>query len=171
MRKLKHKPSEHVERICEWLARGSTLRDYCRQSGSVNYGTVYDWLEMSEGKRQFAQSFDQDEIDALKSFSSDFYRAREIGQDVLAEEVLEIIDTEAEIIQSQHSSSRDSAHVTWLRNRAEYRLKLLAKFNPKKYGDRVDMTSSDRSMTPAASLAGFKLMPVQVSEKKEAGDD
>ena len=39
----------------------------------------------------------------------------------------------------------DNAHVAWLRNRAEYRLKLLAKWNPKKYGDRMinEHTGSD----------------------------
>ena len=70
-------------------------------------------------------------------------RAREIGQDVIAEEAMAIVD---EIPQEASSWSRDGgsshvdgAHVTWLKNRAEMRLKLLAKWNPKRYGDKVDV--------------------------------
>ena len=71
-----------------------------------------------------------------------YAHARDVGADVIAEQALEIIDAEPErIVQvdedGKTSSTRlDSAAVTWAKNRAEMRLKLLAKWNPKKYGDR-----------------------------------
>ncbi|MDE2434717.1 MAG: hypothetical protein KGM49_00520 [Sphingomonadales bacterium] len=69
-------------------------------------------------------------------------RAREIGFDDIAEALIEIIDDMAE-----DPASR--------RVRAEYRLKLLAKWAPKQYGDRIDLTSSDGSMSPPKTLADF----------------
>lgn len=120
-------PKDKAEDIIEWISHGKTLRDYCRIEGNPAWRTVYLWLEKDE------------------DFAARFARAREMGHDMIAEECLEIIDTEAEFAESfsQNGSSkhRDSAHVTWLRNRAEQRLKLLAKWNPKKYGDKIDVTS------------------------------
>jgi hypothetical protein len=63
-------------------------------------------------------------------------RARDIGADAIAEEALEILDTPPERILTKTGEVIDSGYVTWQRNRAELRLKLLAKWNPKKYGDR-----------------------------------
>jgi hypothetical protein len=58
---------------------------------------------------------------------------------------------------SENSSSEriDSAHVAWLKNRAEQRMKLLAKWNPKKYGDRL-------------ALAGDKENPLEVKQTIDA---
>jgi hypothetical protein len=72
-----------------------------------------------------------------------YAHARDVGADVIAEDVLRIIDEEPErIVQidedgSKSTSRIDSAAVTWAKNRAEMRLKLLAKWNPKKYGEKT----------------------------------
>jgi hypothetical protein len=71
-----------------------------------------------------------------------YQRARDVGADVIAEDVLRIIDEEPERVveidkDGNRATSRiDSAAVSWAKNRAEMRLKLLAKWNPKKYGDK-----------------------------------
>ena len=53
-------------------------------------------------------------------------RAREDGQDVMSEECKELADIPPEGPQD----------VAWRKLQIETRLKLLAKWNPKKYGDR-----------------------------------
>jgi len=120
-------PKDKAEEIIEWISSGHTLREFCRQEGNPAWRTVYLWLEKDE------------------DFAARFARARELGEDAIAAEVLEIIDTEAEMATSSgkdsYSEHRDSAHVSWLKNRAEMRLKLLAKWNPKKWGDKIDVTS------------------------------
>jgi hypothetical protein len=141
-RKITHKPTDHYDAIIDWISSGKTLRDYCRQEGAPTHHVVYKWLENdAEFERRFA-------------------RARVIGFDMIAQEALDIIDTQAEFVTSVTAESRDSAHVTWLKNRADFRLKLLAKWDPKRYGDKLDLTSSDKSMSPAAALTGFKLVPL-----------
>lgn len=109
-----------LEQAIAWVAQGKTLRDFCRQDGMPTFHTIYDWLDKNEeASRRFAH-------------------ARDIGADMIAEEALHIIDTFP--LAGGEDGKIDSGHVTWLRNRAEYRLKLLAKWNPKKYGDKQTMT-------------------------------
>jgi len=79
----------------------------------------------------------RDDKDLQEAYAS----AREAGFDAIASEVIPIIDNI-----SEDPSSR--------RVRAEYRLKLLSKWDPKRYGDRVDHTSSDQSFK-APTLADF----------------
>jgi hypothetical protein len=54
-------------------------------------------------------------------------RAREDGHDALAEQCQVLSDT----------PPRDAVEVQWRKLQIETRLKLLAKWNPRKYGDRV----------------------------------
>lgn len=110
-------PQDKADEICEWITTGKTLREWCRNNG-IHYSTVYLWM----GKD--------------KEFAQRFAHARDIGADCIADDALEIIDTEP-VMTGGDNPKYDSAHVAWLRNRAEYRLKLLAKWNPKKYGDRT----------------------------------
>jgi hypothetical protein len=73
-----------------------------------------------------------------------------VGADAIAEEALAIIDAEPERVielddEGKQSRSRiDSAAVTWARNRADMRLKLLAKWNPKKYGEKQDVNIGNK---------------------------
>ena len=115
-------PQDKADAIIEWISAGNTLREWCRENG-VHYSTVYLWCDKDE------------------DFAQRFARAREIGQDLIAEECLEIIDEEPSVNVTQFGSSYDSASVSWAKNRAEMRLKLLAKWNPKKWGDKIDVTS------------------------------
>lgn len=112
-------PQDKVEEIIKWISSGKTLREYCRGEGNPHWNTVYDWLEKDE------------------EFAGRFARARDMGHDAIAEDTLDIIDTFPMEKTSENSSSLDSAHVAWLKNRVEQRMKLLAKWNPKKYGDKV----------------------------------
>lgn len=112
-------PTEKMNEILEWIAHGKPLREFCRIEGNPAFRTVYDWLDKD------------------KEFAARFAQARDVGADVIAEEALEIIDTFPVEAVSDSGSRLDSAHVAWLKNRAEMRLKLLAKWNPKKYGDRT----------------------------------
>ena len=68
-----------------------------------------------------------------------YAQARETGQDVIADEVMQIID----------SVPAQSEEIQRAKLRAEMRLKLLAKWNPKRYGDRL---STELSNKPGETL-------------------
>ena len=87
---------------------------------------VYDWIA--------------DDAD----FAARIAHARELGFDAIAQDALDIVDAEPERVVTLQGDDRsesriDSASVQWAKNRAELRLKLLAKWSPKKYGDAVTL--------------------------------
>ena len=109
-----------VEEVLLWVASGGTLRSYCRQKNKPNWRTIYNWLEKDDG-----------------DFIARFAHARDMGADAIAEECLEIIDSPPPLCGSEGNTRLDPAAVQMQKNRVEARLKLLAKWNPKKYGEKV----------------------------------
>ena len=117
-------PQDKAEAIIEWISSGKTLRDFCRQAGAPAFRTVYDWLDKD------------------REFSARFARAREAGEDVIAQECLEIADDGTNdymtITKGYETYNVEDREVTSRSKlRVETRLKLLAKWNPKKYGEKV----------------------------------
>jgi len=118
-RPSKHTPELAAE-ICERLGRGETMRQICRDEHMPHWTKVYEWLARD---------------DAL---SLRVAHAREAGYDALAEESLAIMDGEPLAVFDEAGNKRyDSGSIAWNKNRAEHRLKLLACWNPKKYGNKV----------------------------------
>lgn len=120
---LTHNPAEIIPELIQWISEGKTLRAYSRQPGKPSYGTVYDWIE------------DDKEIASL------FARARIKGQDAIADECVEIADTEED-------PNRAKVRI-WTR------LQLLAKWNPKKYGEKIQQEHSGE--------LGIKVIAIQPS--------
>jgi hypothetical protein len=135
-RPSKYSP-EVAQEICEGLAEGTPLREICRREHMPEWRTVYDWMYRDE------------------ELSAAIAHARDIGYDKMAEECLAIADTPVE---GRKIVETDDGKVMYTREdmlghrklQIETRLKLLAKFNPKKYGDR-------------AILAGDAENPLQVN--------
>ena len=98
-----------IATIVEGLSNGTTLREMCRMAEMPNWRTFYDWM------------------DADPELATRIAHARDLGYDAIAEDVLQIIDNTKAI----------GEHVQLSKLKAEYRLKLLAKWSPKRYGDRT----------------------------------
>lgn len=117
---------ELQEELLDWIASGQTLRAFCRQEGKPAWRTVYDWLAADE------------------DLAARIARARDIGADAIAEEALSIADTpQAGVITTVDEDGTKTVTEDMLGHRklqVDTRLKLLAKWNPKKYGDKVDHT-------------------------------
>jgi hypothetical protein len=132
---LQFDPAEYLPEIHAWIEDGKTLRAYCRQPGKPSYSTVYDWLEDDAKTKDKAQS-------------RRFAHARDIGEEVILQECLEIADNTqvGEIITQKPDGSQEIKSADMIEHRKlriETRLKLLAKWNPKKYGDRTAITGAD----------------------------
>ena len=63
--------------------------------------------------------------------------ARAAGADAVADHVLEIVDTPPE----RFEGKIDNGSISWARNRAEYRLRLLGHWQPSKYGSKDNENS------------------------------
>ncbi len=114
-----------ADEICARLKKGETLRSICRDKHMPAWETVYDWRYKNS------------------EFDGAIARARDIGHDAIAEETIDIVDANPATYEIRDKEGNvlevrvDSALVQWTKNRVEQRLKLLAKWNPKRYGDRI----------------------------------
>lgn len=116
-------PQDSADSIIEWISEGNTLRAWCRQPNTPSFRTVYNWLEKD------------------KDFSSRFAMARDMGYDCIAQECLDIADNMHEGIKTKETNNgietfREDA-LGHRKLQIDTRLRLLAKWNPKKYGDRA----------------------------------
>ena len=127
--KLPHgRPSTYTEvkglEICERLGKGEPLAQICRAEGMPAVRTVSLWREMHP------------------EFSASFARAREDGWDALAAQCLEIANTPIEGLETvtKDDGRTEEKRGDMLGHRKlqiETRLKLLAKWDPKRYGEKL----------------------------------
>lgn len=119
---------EKAKRIIEQLSDGIPLRVICRQDDMPAWRTVYDWIAKDS------------------ELSAHIARARELGYDAIAEECLDIADDiSGDYTETDKGMAYNAEHVQRSKLRIETRLKLLAKWNPKKYGDKIqqEVTGAD----------------------------
>lgn len=131
-----------LEAICSRLARGEPLTVICRDDDMPADRTVRDWIE------------------ADPNVSAAIARAREDGFDALAAQCLEIAeDGSCDYVLSKTGPLVDSEHVQRSKLRIDTRLKLLAKWDPKRYGDKVQLAGHEGQELPAPT---FTVLPVAV---------
>lgn len=115
-----------VEAICTRLAEGEPLAVICRDEEMPGLRTVYDWAE------------------ADPDVSARIARAREAGEDALAADCLLIADdATGDFRLGERGVIVDSDHIQRSKLRIDTRLKLLAKWNPKRWGDKVQLADAD----------------------------
>lgn len=129
--KPKYDKESILNQIADGLADGVTLRSMCRKDGMPAYRTVYNWIS--------------DDADMAARIAC----AREAGYDSIADDIMQIVDEPPMLTATGGVDSGDVGHK---RLRAEMRLKLLAKWSPKKYGDKLAVGGAD------------DLPPVQITE-------
>ncbi len=127
---------EIVEAIIQAVSNGEPLAPAVRAKG-VGLTTWYDWCA------------------ADAALAERIARAREIGEEIIAADTLAIVDTEPERTATEHGDKVDAGHVAWLKNRAEQRLKLLAKWNPKKWGEKVQNEHTGPGGGPIQVVSGI----------------
>lgn len=127
---------EIAQEMCNLLSDGIPLREICRKEGFPAWQTVYDWMYR-----------DDEAVAAGRGvgLSRAIARAREVGQDAIAEQLWVDINADPERILSEGGGRVDPGYVQWQKAKAEIGLKLLAKWNPKRYGDRVQLAGDAES--------------------------
>jgi len=113
------------ERIIAGISEGIPLAVICREDGMPSVTTVWNWEQED------------------RELSESIARARLIGFDAIAAEALRIADTPVigeEITDSKDGRTIKRADMLGHRKlQVETRLKLLAKWDPKRYGDRPEI--------------------------------
>lgn len=113
---------EIAERILEQLAQGMGLRTICKEDGMPTETAVRKWVH-----------------DDVEGFGSRYARARAIGLDSVAEEIIDIADEAPRMTATKDGEQVDSGDVSHRKLRIDSRKWLLSKILPKKYGDKVEV--------------------------------
>lgn len=137
--KRKHgRPSSYTPalatEICERLAAGESLLSICRSEHMPSDASVRRWV-----------------IEDIQSFSSEYARARDLGLEHCAEEIIAIAD--------DRSDDPKSRQV-----RLDARKWYLSKIAPKRYGDRLELAGD-----PEAPVAAFVIpaLPAVIQQHQE----
>jgi len=112
-----------VDAICERLARGEGLTVICRDKDMPCFSTVYDWRK------------------ADKALDEKFDVARKVGFDAIAESCIDIADAKDEY-RSRDSVSGRVRDPKRDKLRVWTRMQLLAKWDPKRYGEMQKLEHS-----------------------------
>lgn len=151
--------------ICELLATGKPLTQICSLEHMPGWTTVWDW------QRKYPE------------FAEDFTRARALGFDAIAEEALHISNTP--IIGEEVELDGEGTPIKIKRGdmlahrrlQVDTRLKLLARWDPKRYGDhlRAEVSGPDGGAIvyqdeTARAARVAQLLELARQRESEAGD-
>lgn len=124
--------SEIVDRLCERIATTSdSLKTICKDEEYPDVATVFRWLRTKE------------------DFRDQYARAKAEQAELLVEEMLEIADETIydDKISDTGSVSANSEWINRSRLRVDTRKWIASKLKPKKYGDKLDITSDNKPLT------------------------
>lgn len=127
---------ELADTICERISDGESLITICKDDGMPKSSTVYNWL-LDETKKDFLEQY---------------ARARNKQAEHLFEEILKISDdgsndyVETEDDEGNARTVFNHEHVQRSRLRVDTRKWYLSKVLPKKYGEKLDVTSDGKAI-------------------------
>lgn len=140
-----------ADRICAQLATGKSLRAICRDERELDEdfpheSTVRLWV-----------------VDDVCGFAAQYTRARDVGLDAMADEVIEIADTTQEGVKTKITEEgEETTHADMIEHRKlrfDARRWYLSKLAPKRYGDRLhqELTGKDGAALNALTVSDEQL--------------
>lgn len=133
---------ELADKVCEKIAEGYSMRTVCSPDDMPGLTTVFKWLRTNE------------------EFAKQYARATEERTEAMSEDILDIADDGSNdlmtIQKGQQSYTVENKEVTnRSRLRVDTRKWLMSKMKPKKYGDKIDMTTNGKDL-PTPIYGGDK---------------
>lgn len=132
---------ELASTICARLAEGKSLRSVCLANDMPAASSVFEWLR------------------TYKEFAEQYARAKEESADAMAEDILDIADDGTNdwmtvTIGKREVDMPNKEVLQRSKLRVEARQWLMTKMKPKKYGDKLDLTSGGDKL-PAPIYGGL----------------
>jgi len=140
------RPSEYTQELadmfCELIANGDSLRTACTDKDMPSPATIFKWMREND------------------TFLKQYEKATQERTEAMAEELLDIVDdgTNDYMMRTGKDGTEswqlNGEHIQRSRLRADTRKWLMAKMKPKKYGDKIDMTTNGKDL-PTPILGGM----------------
>lgn len=148
--------------VCERISKGESLRSIGRDPKMPDVTTILRWV------------FDTSPSEAMKVFQKNYEVAREMRAEYVFEETLEIADdTSGDMMKVTRSVTKkgktkkveeftaNHANVHRSRLRVDTRKWFLSRMAPKKFADRVDITSGGKAIKEPRGVAIQYLVPAK----------
>lgn len=130
---------ELAQRICFLLSMGMSLRSVCLLDDMPNGETIFRWLRTN------------------KEFSEQYALAKQESTDAQQEQ-LESLGDEAIALSQTVDVKASGAVVQAVKLKADNLKWLMSKMKPKKYGDKLDLTSDGKAL-PTPIYGGASITP------------
>lgn len=123
---------ELINTICEEMAKGRSLRSVLKDGGMPDRTTFFKWIDNNNDR------------------VNQYVCACKARADVIFEDILDISDSQEGDIITLEDGKEVVNHdvIQRARLRVDSRKWILSKMQPKKYGERLDLSSDDGSMSP-----------------------
>ncbi len=113
-----------IESLCDWMAEGNSVRAYCRVNTQYKPSTICTWLNEYE------------------DFAEQYARAINMRADAKFDKIDDVIeDMRSKVVDPQMARVEIDA-IKWQ----------AGKMSPKKYGEKVDLTSNGKEINFAIKL-------------------
>lgn len=116
-----------ADKICEELALGKSMRTVCKGEDMPAISSVFKWLR------------------EIKGFSEQYDTAKKESSEALNEILLDLGDDAIALSQSVDSKA-SNAVVQAVKLKADNMKWYMSKMKPKKYGDKLDMTTNGKDI-------------------------
>jgi transposase-like protein len=154
---MKYSPAEKLaafKKVLQAVERGASVRAATRSKDTINASTFHEWVEQDE------------------ELAKQYARATERRAEAIFEDILNIADENYEdvYIDSEGIERTDHDVVQRARLRVDARRWMLGKMQPKKYGDKLDLTSGDKPLLAPVIGMVIKNETPQNLQDDEFGD-
>lgn len=148
--------------ICENIANGMSLREATRGGKPITMQLFYNWLD------------DKRDVENHKQKLEQYTRACNNRADKIFEEILEISDDGTNDTYKDEEGKKRTDYDVIARSklRVDARKWMLSKMNPKKYGDKMDVTTDGEKLPtsiPAINVIVGNSPELSDSEKSVEG--
>lgn len=161
---MKYTPSQRevlFKKVIKELQKGRSLRQILKDKGTPSRTALYDWL-------------DEDE-----KYAERFARAQELGDEVLEETKLEIsatplletVITIGRVGKMPTSSTTTKDNVQRSKLMIDTIDKVLARRNPRKYGNKIDVTSDGSALGVPAVIGMTIKNEIALNDTDETKDE
>lgn len=123
------------ETVFTEIINGRAVRNILKDEGMPNATTFFEWLSQDEEKnKQYA-------------------RACELRAEALFDEILEIADDKSQDVEyTENGQTQNSEFIQRSRVRIDARKWVASKLNPKKFGDKVDVTTQGEKINQPQAI-------------------
>ena len=131
-------------KICEHISEeGKSLNSALRLKGTPDKNTFYKWIDHNKHKEP-----SQETIDLCQKRFNQYARAVENRSDTLFEELILLAEKrdDCHYLDDNGNKRIDSAAVQAKRVEIDVKKWALSKMRPKKYGDKIDVTSGNKQI-------------------------